>query len=189
MDPQDPTDTHCIESAVVDKPPDRLRMNAKLIRHLAYADEPGISACRRHSLRSLAGPTITRMSRSNQCRGPEDPPTRRASLQTARPRATAGRQRYSAQRRRAKRAWVHPRSPRRRAARRATDSAPAAAQPRSGLRKLRNRSVELWTWSHLLSTAGLEADVLQRVGGLAVEPGSSPIVTAASGKVTLCDPR
>ena len=35
----------------------------------------------------------------------------------------------------------------------------------------------------------LEADVLQRVGGLAVEPGGSPIVTPASGKVTLGDPR
>jgi hypothetical protein len=30
---------------------------------------------------------------------------------------------------------------------------------------------------------------LQRVGGLAVKPGGSPIVTAASGKVTLRDPR
>jgi hypothetical protein len=68
MDAQDPANADRIESAVVDQPPDRLRMHAKLIRRLAYADKPGISACRRHSLRSLAGPTVTRMSRSNQCR-------------------------------------------------------------------------------------------------------------------------
>jgi hypothetical protein len=60
MDAQDAADTHRIESTVVDQPPDRLRMHAELIRHLAYADEPGISAYRRHSWRSLAGSTVTR---------------------------------------------------------------------------------------------------------------------------------
>jgi hypothetical protein len=35
-------------------------MHAELIRHLAYADEPGISACRGHSWRSLAGSKVTR---------------------------------------------------------------------------------------------------------------------------------
>jgi hypothetical protein len=49
MDAQDAADTHRIESTVVDQPPDRLRVHAELIRHLAYADEPGISACRGHS--------------------------------------------------------------------------------------------------------------------------------------------
>ena len=60
MDAQDATDTHRIESTVVDQPPDRLRVHAELIRHLAYADEPRISACRGHSWRSLAGSTVTR---------------------------------------------------------------------------------------------------------------------------------
>jgi hypothetical protein len=45
MDAQDAADAHCIEPTVVDQPPDRLRMHAELIRHLAYADEPGISVC------------------------------------------------------------------------------------------------------------------------------------------------
>jgi len=49
MDAQDAADTHRIESTVVDQPPDRLRVHTELIRHLAYADEPGISACRGHS--------------------------------------------------------------------------------------------------------------------------------------------
>jgi hypothetical protein len=49
MDAEDAADAHGIESTVVDQPPDRLRMHAELIRHLAYADEPGISACRRHA--------------------------------------------------------------------------------------------------------------------------------------------
>jgi phage gp46-like protein len=44
MDAQDAADTHRIESTVVDQPPDRLRMHAELIRHLANTDEPGISA-------------------------------------------------------------------------------------------------------------------------------------------------
>jgi len=62
MDAQDAADTHRIESTVVDQPPDRLRMHAELFRHLAYADEPGISACRRHFSRSLAGSTVRRVS-------------------------------------------------------------------------------------------------------------------------------
>jgi hypothetical protein len=45
MDAQNAADTHRIESTIVDQPPDRLGMHAELIRHLAYADEPGISAC------------------------------------------------------------------------------------------------------------------------------------------------
>jgi hypothetical protein len=60
MDAQDAPDTHRIESTVVDQPPDRLRVHAELIRHLAYADEPGISAWRGHSWRSLSGPAVTR---------------------------------------------------------------------------------------------------------------------------------
>jgi hypothetical protein len=48
MDTQDAADTHRIESTVVDQPPDRLRVHAKLIRHLANADEPGLSAYGRH---------------------------------------------------------------------------------------------------------------------------------------------
>jgi hypothetical protein len=60
MDAQDAADTHRIESTVVDQPPDRLGMHAELIRHLTYAHEPGISACKGHSWRTLAGSTITR---------------------------------------------------------------------------------------------------------------------------------
>jgi hypothetical protein len=60
MDAQDAAHTYRIEATVVDQPPDRLRVHAELIRHLAYADEPGISACRGHSWRSLAGSTVTR---------------------------------------------------------------------------------------------------------------------------------
>ena len=60
MDTQDAADTHRIESTIMDQPPDGLGMHTELIRHLAYADEPGILACRGHSWRSLAGPTVTR---------------------------------------------------------------------------------------------------------------------------------
>jgi hypothetical protein len=35
----------------------------------------------------------------------------------------------------------------------------------------------------------LEANVLQGVGGLAIEPSSRPIVTSARGEITLGDPR
>jgi hypothetical protein len=60
MDAQDAANTHRIESTIMDQPSDRLGMHAELIRHLAYADEPGISACRGHSWRSLAGSKVTR---------------------------------------------------------------------------------------------------------------------------------
>jgi hypothetical protein len=48
MNAEDAADAHGIEPAVVDQPPDGLRMHAKLIRHLANADEPGLSAYGRH---------------------------------------------------------------------------------------------------------------------------------------------
>ena len=44
-------------------------------------------------------------------------------------------------------------------------------------------------WSPPFEKIALEADVLQGVGGLAVEPGSGPIVAAASGEIALGDPR
>jgi hypothetical protein len=44
---QDAADAHCIEPTVVDQPPDGLWVHAQLIRYLANADEPGLSACRR----------------------------------------------------------------------------------------------------------------------------------------------
>jgi hypothetical protein len=47
MDAQDAADPHCIEPTVVDQPPDGLGVHAQLIRYLANADEPGLSACRR----------------------------------------------------------------------------------------------------------------------------------------------
>jgi hypothetical protein len=46
MDAQDTADAHCIEPTVVDQPSDGLGVHAQLIRHLANADEPGLSACR-----------------------------------------------------------------------------------------------------------------------------------------------
>ena len=55
-----------------------------------------------------------------------------------------------------------------------------------------DREIHQASFGHVvtsLRSVELEADVLQGVGGLAVEPGSSPIVTTASGKVTLRDPR
>jgi hypothetical protein len=42
---------------------------------------------------------------------------------------------------------------------------------------------------HLLSRAGLEADVLQSVGRLAIEPGGGPIVAAPRSEIALGDPR
>ena len=45
---EDAADADRIQSPVVDQPPDRLRMHAKLIRNLANADEPGFSAWCRH---------------------------------------------------------------------------------------------------------------------------------------------
>jgi hypothetical protein len=44
-------DPHGIEPAVVDQPPDGLGVHAQLIRYLANADEPGLSACRRQNPR------------------------------------------------------------------------------------------------------------------------------------------
>ena len=44
-------------------------------------------------------------------------------------------------------------------------------------------------WSPPFEKMGLEANVLQSVGRLAVEPGSPPIVTAARGEIALGDPR
>jgi hypothetical protein len=49
MNAQDAADAHRIEPAVVDQPPDRLRVYAQLIRHLANADEPALSTCSRHN--------------------------------------------------------------------------------------------------------------------------------------------
>ena len=43
MNAEDATDTHRIEPAIVDQPPDRLWMHAELIRNLANADEPALS--------------------------------------------------------------------------------------------------------------------------------------------------
>jgi hypothetical protein len=51
MNAEDAADAHGIEPAIVDQPPDGLRVHAKLIRHLANADEPGLSAYRRHDHR------------------------------------------------------------------------------------------------------------------------------------------
>ena len=48
MNAEDTADTHRIEPAVVDQSPDGLRMHAQLVRHFANADEPWLSACRRH---------------------------------------------------------------------------------------------------------------------------------------------
>jgi hypothetical protein len=44
MNAEHAADAHRIEPPVVDQPPDRLRMHAELIRHLANADEPGFFA-------------------------------------------------------------------------------------------------------------------------------------------------
>jgi hypothetical protein len=49
MNAEDAADTHGVEPAVVDQAPDRLGVHAELIRHLANADKPGISACGRHN--------------------------------------------------------------------------------------------------------------------------------------------
>src|SRR5258705_13536904 len=45
------------------------------------------------------------------------------------------------------------------------------------------------TWSPPFGSVELEADVLQGVGGLAVEPGGRPIVPASCRKIPLGDPR
>jgi len=41
---EDAAHPHRVEPPVLDQPPDRLRMHAELIRNLANADEPGLSA-------------------------------------------------------------------------------------------------------------------------------------------------
>ena len=41
---------HCVETAVVDQPADRLGMDAELVRNLANAHENRISAARRHAV-------------------------------------------------------------------------------------------------------------------------------------------
>jgi hypothetical protein len=43
MNAEDATDTHRIEPAAVDQPPDRFWMHTELIRNLANADEPALS--------------------------------------------------------------------------------------------------------------------------------------------------
>jgi hypothetical protein len=48
MDAKDAADTHCVQTAVVDQAPDRLRMDAELVSDLTNADETRISACRGH---------------------------------------------------------------------------------------------------------------------------------------------
>ena len=50
MHAQDAADADRVEPTVVDQPPDRLGMDAELIRYLANADEPRLSICRRHVL-------------------------------------------------------------------------------------------------------------------------------------------
>ena len=48
------------------------------------------------------------------------------------------------------------------------------------------------SFGHVLTSfrkLGLEANVLQGVGGLAVQPSGRPIVTAARGEIALGDPR
>jgi hypothetical protein len=62
MDSQDATDANSIQSPVVDQPPDRLRVDAELIRNLANADEPGVSCSRRHGrLERLARSAVARI--------------------------------------------------------------------------------------------------------------------------------
>ena len=43
---------HRVEAAVVNQSPDRLRMDAQLVRDLANADEARITTCRRHDLQA-----------------------------------------------------------------------------------------------------------------------------------------
>jgi hypothetical protein len=55
-----------------------------------------------------------------------------------------------------------------------------------------DREIDQSSSGHVVTSLqkdGLEANVLQSVGGLAVEPSSTPIVTAASGEIALGDPR
>ena len=55
-----------------------------------------------------------------------------------------------------------------------------------------DREIDQSSSGHVVTSfrkMGLEANVLQGVGGLAVEPGSGPIVTAASGEIALGNPR
>jgi len=50
MDAENATDPHRVEAAVVNQPPDRLRMDAELVRDVTDADEtPGLFAYRRHN--------------------------------------------------------------------------------------------------------------------------------------------
>jgi hypothetical protein len=105
-------------------------MDAELIRNLANADERMVSVSRRHRQpRTFARSSITRIHQGTSDRL-ERPDAGRASLRTTRRRATACRPVQSAQRRRAKRAQIHSRSPSRRAARQARKRAPAAGRSR-----------------------------------------------------------
>jgi hypothetical protein len=63
---EDTADAHRIEPPVVNQPPDRLRVDAELIRYVANAYEPGFFAwSRHHGGRSLARSSVSRISRLN----------------------------------------------------------------------------------------------------------------------------
>jgi len=84
MDSEDAADANGIQSPVVDQPPDRLRVDAELIRNLANADEPGVSMFRRHGrLDRLALSAVPRI-REGSCGQLRRPGAARASLRTAR---------------------------------------------------------------------------------------------------------
>ena len=62
----------------------------------------------------------------------------------------------------------------------------------SGDENRENREIHQASFGHVVTSfrsVGLEADVLQGVGRLAVEPGGGPIVTAASSEIALGNPR
>jgi hypothetical protein len=141
MNTEDAADAHRIEPAAVDQPPDGLGVHAQLIRYLANADEPGLSASRRQDPHKAFQVPRSRGEKSlvpgiNATFCPDcfksassDPDSARlAPKGSSKSHSLPPTQ--SAQRPRAKRARVHSRSLRRRGALQATDSAPAAGHSR-----------------------------------------------------------
>jgi hypothetical protein len=49
MNPQHAAHSDCIEASVVNEAPDRLRVDAELVRDLADTDQTGLSTYRRHN--------------------------------------------------------------------------------------------------------------------------------------------
>ena len=170
MDAEHAPDAHCVELAIVDQTSNRLRVDAELISDLTDAHEGWLFTWGRHvPCEHSQVPNDTAMGPGDQLTGPWALARLVANgLGTDEARAVSldlG-------------AVVRPVGPQ------------MQCREESGRQEdCEDRDIDQASFGHVVTSFRLEADVLQGVGGLAVEPGSGAVVAASRGEVALGDPR